>query len=606
MLQRRGSVPLGGRCREDSECSNAGYCLELFLLGDGHCTTTCARDRDCNFAGQNIWPAGADWGEFSCLDLGERLCVRTCEQRGCPAGMFCAADVDVSSDGQPVLKDLCLDTDRFACATDADCAQLCAHCILLGWDKYAEDGSASPTVCYDSGRGWAIPPGEACDPEIFPEEVAACLRDADCTRALGAGYFCDGEAGECQPQPELVCQGDGRCFWPGRCSAVCRDDEHCPDGMICGEVRFRTDDNGTPELTCDDGSGTATLCLPLGGSARPCAVDADCAGGESCHLLDRAGGVRVGQCGDDGRDEGAHAPGEACTDDPRTPQVDEGEAIPVPECSSGFCLLAGYCSAACRVDADCPAGAGSPWVCLREHTGPDGQPAGLCIPGADCTIDADCAGAGEFCEIVVDGEQLRTICSYDYQLGPGLLPAGAACDPELDPCGAEAVRRCASGRCAADGHCTALCRDDQDCPGAEWLCSGYHFLLDEGGDEDEANDLYDTAALCLHFPGSRRACARAADCAAGETCQPLFDLAGEVQTRCGTPAGGQVVAGQPCENASECASGFCAWPDDDGEQPVGLCSQICVADEDCPAGLTCRPYPVLGGPAPQSIQACLP
>ena len=595
VVRPRRTVPLGGRCQQDSECVQ-GFCLSIFRIGDGHCTAECRVDGDCADYDEQ-------WGEFSCLDLGGApLCIRTCEQGGCPDDMFCVDDIDLGDGRVPELHDLCVDTGRLGCDSHADCEAGCGDCVILGFDKYAQEGDAAPTICFPHAGMGEIPPGEQCTPGLADAE-ADCRADADCEDALGPEYYCDVDDETCRPLPELSCRGDLYCIWPGACSAPCASDEHCPDDMACAQFVFSQHDNDTPDLDCDDPSGVGTLCVPLGGSGLDCAADRDCADDEVCHLFDDFTGQRVSRCADAWGEHEARLPGEACGDDPHTPDVDEGELIGDVSCASGFCLRSGYCSAACREDADCPQDAGQPWVCLHEHLGPDGDQRGLCLPTQDCVRDADCERAGESCQIYIDGDQLRTLCVYDLDNGPGELANGAACDPALDedPCGVDPAERCLSGRCGDDERCSAVCHEDVDCPGEEWLCSAFPFQVNgEDGDEG-VEPIWDLAALCVHFPGSRQACMEAGACPEGEACQVMFNRQGAAEPLCTTVGDDLTAHGEPCADSDECRSGYCL-PNPDAELP-GQCVPVCMDDGGCPGDgeLVCRELEIpgaAGGAAP--------
>lgn len=114
----------------------------------------------------------------------------------------------------------------------------------------------------------------------------------------------------------------------------------------------------------------------------------------------------------------------------------------------------------------------------------------------------------------------------------------------------------------------------------------------------------DLDGVCsLYAPDRDGPCARDADCAHGQVCglYPGSDLA-DIAARCSDPVGA-AHPGEPCRPVPDacgngCANNLCANP--------GVCSALCVADADCPAGTICFPAPFEFGvfPVCQAIVLC--
>jgi hypothetical protein len=114
----------------------------------------------------------------------------------------------------------------------------------------------------------------------------------------------------------------------------------------------------------------------------------------------------------------------------------------------------------------------------------------------------------------------------------------------------------------------------------------------------------DLDGVCsLYAPDRDGPCARDADCAHGQVCglYPGSVLA-NIEARCSDPVGA-AHPGEPCRPVPDacgngCANNLCANP--------GVCSALCGADADCPAGTICFPAPFEFGvfPVCQAIVLC--
>ncbi len=191
--------------------------------------------------------------------------------------------------------------------------------------------------------------------------------------------------------PHGACEGDADCLPEEVC-----DEEFCsPSAGICD------DDDGCPEgHVCDVGG----RCRP---AVRACGADEDCLIAEICDgpsCVPRPICTAAEDCPD----------GFGCSTDAgvcvRLCESDE-------ECPAGRACAFGRCEAsdACEVDGDCASGESCDLdgIC-REQGG---------AAGADCSSDADCGGATDYCLLHFEDERL--FCGADCSEAP--CDAGFSC-----------------------------------------------------------------------------------------------------------------------------------------------------------------------------------
>jgi hypothetical protein len=113
-----------------------------------------------------------------------------------------------------------------------------------------------------------------------------------------------------------------------------------------------------------------------------------------------------------------------------------------------------------------------------------------------------------------------------------------------------------------------------------------------GADGGDAGDQGGDSGTSLPFG---EACQRASDCFDGQRCRTERDLVpndlAPLRFQCGPPVGNQ-ASGQPCDDNSDCETGFCAF--------AGSCVDPCLGVDDCPAGSRCTS--VLSVTSPGSMQ----
>jgi hypothetical protein len=433
-------------------------------------------------------------------------------------------------------------------------------------------------------------------------------RGVDCPADYCSGHGdCDSKSGE------MVCDCY-RAYAGARCG-LCAADYQDNDGdgtcqptcakadLDCGEFGHCDDATGRPECRCDAGyQRIGGLCVPerkhigeacsdsldcasgwclkyIGDevgycSRRDCLADADCVntsddGAEMC-CVDVGGDHRVCLKND---------PGCGCGD--QTGKCGASCSCQLDSAChpTQACLRTGpgdpdaVCSHECTTDAECadcvdPENPGTRFICQPISGGgylPPG--ATYCLAAVSCASSLDCAGVGVcYPWATPDGQELEGVCGRR-----GELPTGAECDDAVDPNDLPSQERCAAFYCL-DGHCSAVCTRDADCP-APMFCDAVTFRMAEGGDR------FASIGMCRWLRCSCTACARDADCEGGEVCGVLLPPAGEVELLCRQPAcdaaaAGCGAVGDPCDPAAaDCANELCL--------PAGHCSTPCVDDSDC-------------------------
>ncbi len=384
-------VPVGGAdCAADSDCYAGQVCRPAARAADGDAALALRCGVPAGDAARGA-PCAAD------ADCVHGLCITATA-----AGGVCSTLCDVDADCPDAWS--CRGVERAvegATTPGGNSARVCVPVAGSG-DPCAADTCAGDELCALWLAGGVGTPGGALRVE------GACQAP---TGGAATGALCadanDCERGACAPDLDGLL----------RCAAPCDGPDQCAAGTRCVDRPFA-------------GDGGHGLCLPLptgGGSAQPCAADADCPGRETCagDRLQSGNTVRFCAAG-----PGPFAAGQPCGAD--------------DDCAAGRCL-GGLCSGACADPDDC----GPRLYCAAGALlDPEGASVGAaCAPASRaCTRDLDCAAdpacAGGRC--VCRANTCTIGCRH-----PGVCPSGDYCQP--------------------DGLCAPFCRDDvgepDDSPG---------------------------------------------------------------------------------------------------------------------------------------------
>jgi hypothetical protein len=133
------------------------------------------------------------------------------------------------------------------------------------------------------------------------------------------------------------------------------------------------------------------------------------------------------------------------------------------------------------------------------------------------------------------------------------------------------------------GFCTALCRDDADCPSG-FACSVVEETIDGRGTLARDDDLTASWRECERRDGSGTSCVTTADCPASEACFATADASGAPIRICVRGAFPSEI-GQPC--LVGCFAPFGCVKD--WYTNERYCTELCADDADCgESGLVCR------------------
>ena len=442
--------------------------------------------------------------------------------------------------------------------------------------------------------------------------VGLCLTRLVANEYLPVGSPCEPEDGPyaCENQGGYLGSG---CF-SRRCTRACSDSTDCPIGMQCAAAPYSPKLGGYASFMPPTGPG---ICLGrfcgqvhgevggMFGKAAQQGADVLCVAGEACVPT-----IAVGATGDAQYlscvppRTGALPFGAACSKDPAQALRCADDSLCVERSGTRFC------SALCRVDADCPAGA----VCVDDYPTPPlpyGTAARLAmctpralIPGVACQTERNCA-ATEEC-VPLSGRSIQMVC----RPAVGTKSVGQTC---------AAPSECRSGECVdRDLHiptganrttCAAACARNSDC-GTGQICQ--RLVRNNNGTlDDPRDDIIVGICTTLDAPALAGGCATNDNCTGqtsidetgGDTCDP-------VHRTCYTRA---AHIGDPCQHRASCPLGaYCRL--NDPRYPGGACLSLgcdpaATAGVDaCPEGAVCaerdpdRPlkgcYPacVLGAP----------
>lgn len=450
--------PLG--CHSDENCPTGSHCS----VSDGDCQT----DPNCPMC---------DVCYGQCVPDQALQCIAT----GC-SGEICAPEPVDSA---------CIWLEWFACLETTSCGPLsdgtcgfaateafdaCVQGIACDADADCPKGYECPVYrCGEDDP--TVPPGERCigvpsycTPKAQP---SGCTQDADCP----PDQFC-ALTPQCPPCADGSFDCMGPCQLAGVCMPIeqpmqCQGDQDCPLGYHC-EYQ-----GGCPPCDCkpDDPNCACPMCMPP--QYGQCVPDTHCCEDKDgdyfcvqvdCDDLDPTVNLLAPEvC--DGRDndcdglvdEDCWQP-ERCTDDSQCKPGTYCRIEYCPECEG--CPCYGTCQPiegqGCATDADCPEGYRCEFPVWGSENGafdccPEGAACipelppcgrGVCVPAqqpGECLTDADCPD-GYYCALTPwYGDDGQMAC----------CPPNALCGPDIPPCG--------GGVCLPIEN-PEQCTSDSDCP----------------------------------------------------------------------------------------------------------------------------------------------
>lgn len=215
---------------------------------------------------------------------------------------------------------------------------------------------------------------------------------------------------------------------------------------------------------------------------------------------------------------------------------------------------------------------------------------GCAALGAACETDDDCALAA-LPEALREGAPASVVCA---DLG-GTRRCALPCDPLTPASSCSAAEIPFRGEslpldgfyCARTGGCDGLC------------VAGAAGAL---GNAEPCSADTDCASLHCADLGGARVCATpcrgdAVSCPVTEVCSADVGACGICANPSSRPAGRG--RGEPCDDASQCASGGCGTLD--GAQ---VCTLACLGDGDCGAGMRCETGACARGERAQTFETC--
>ena len=202
--------------------------------------------------------------------------------------------------------------------------------------------------------------------------------------------------------------------------------------------------------------------------------------------------------------------------------------------------------------------------------------------GADSICNPGRVAGGRVCIVgapVPAGNAFQLTCVAPVS---GALSFGAPCSTGAAGMHCADDSLCiASPDFPAQPFCSAMCRNDADCPTSS-TCLEYPTVTAPDGS---------AAKVGYCTPSSKIAavsCARERDCPAGEGCVPYGGRTALTVCKA-LPAGGTKTVGQPCTGNADCLSGACF---DRQFRLNGLtnrtyCSSVCAVNSDCGPNQMC-------------------
>ncbi|RME27777.1 MAG: hypothetical protein D6806_04115 [Deltaproteobacteria bacterium] len=446
---------IGERCNDSSQCCE-GDCLKYTGKDWGYCTRrNCAQDADCeNVSGDGRQMCCVDTGgeAFLCMKLGRGCqcgdqsgtCGASCacqNDSACAPGYSCIRSSD--DDQTAVCTRRCVtDSDCRECRSDTDPLQTFTCQPIFGGETYCLP--AKQNLCSWSGD---CPANEVC--VAYPTADGNGL-EGRCNRvgALDTGSECDSDQDPNLLPFERKCAG----FYcmHDKCSAVCRSDADCPEGMFCGYARFNL-----------GGAGNRMASINMCQGGKLCSSSFDCTDGDVCmvtHLSDyELGGVCDTY-------DGSLPIGAECNDDASPAD------LPRSERCIGYHCLYGHCSQVCARDSHC----GESGRCCQVRFG------GMGPTGEDTAMVPMCrwvSGSGQQCRGNKDCPAHETC---QYCVGPdrsvSKFCVAENCDPAVDEncalpgttgCAEEDGPTCWGDLCLVGlggSFCSSLCDTNFDCP----------------------------------------------------------------------------------------------------------------------------------------------
>jgi len=575
-----GSVPAGGACTQDSQCTGTGAVCDTYLPG-GYCLLPCATDNDC---AAGSYCQAFDGGVSYCVE-GRCAADSDCSRQA--AGYTCLTDyglcwsyayTDVNPNGADA---------GAACTAGTGCkSDVCIPETYEG-SPTGYPGGYCTAVCR-SGVAASCPTGTVCVDESAQLGAwiceKACAANTDCR----TGYACTG--GVCTPAgttpggspPGGACTADtdcagtgatcyrheigGYCYTTG-CAAGGSD---CPAGSFC--IPWSEDAQGNTVNACVEGQCTTDADCNRRNEGYICDTDGTC--WSYLYAAVNTGGAAIGAaCADDA----------ACESDICVPETYQGSP-------TGY--AGGYCLVGCKngVAGNCPTGSKcvdqsaefGAWVCEKTCT-----TNAECRTGYGCTAGACEPGSGTapVCgDNACNGTETQATCCEDCG-----CPTGQNCGTD------HACHAAGAGTTAPGGACT----QDSDCAGtgakcSKYLTGGYCLIPCTAG-----GTACPSGSFCLQFSSTSSYCVEG-QCQNDSDCSRQNEgYICDVDHSCWSyayvvvnPSGSAV--GAACTDDAGCQSGLCLT--DDYGYTGGYCTAQCVTTlaSSCPTGSTCVDDPYLG------------
>ena len=605
-------VPAGGSgCWLDADCPSNTYCNRASSM----CTAKLAN-------GVRIPSDGLHDGSCN-----QTNAAATCQSGGCnPSSDTCGATNGAScSDADECIRDICggngkcgLENGTGPCTQgnaklvcqSSTCSATANVCVAPSTQPCASDDDCTPQQYCDAFNSVCVPdlpngsplPSDVLHSGLCTMPVANavcvsgvcnsstqtcaaplnanCTANADCTGGLcGSNGMCGGAAGQgpCTGQNQATtcqsgaCSQDRTCLPSGGCNvdADCQPSGYCDGGAnTCASLLppgSPLPNDGDHDGTCP-GSGLSAVCDTgrCSTQSNRCVAPngANCSDDNAC---------ASGTCGSNGKCGVEDAGG------PCTPGADA-------TCQSGSCGAGSTCDAAssCSVDADCsgaggfcqdgactpklPAGAPVPNDALHAGTCNSGNAAAVCVSG-QCNATTSTCSAERGASCALPAQCTSDVCGIDGKCG---FPNGSG------PCtGGNATTLCQSGVCSTGtSTCTPSggCAQDSECNSGEY-CDGSTFMCVTkrgSGTPIPSDGIHD----------GRCTMANAAVCSS-DACNPVSNTCA-------------VDNGMPCASNGECVTNVCGG---DGEcglpNSAGPCTPIhsnaCRSNVCSATSLTCIP-----------------
>jgi hypothetical protein len=563
------AIPAGapGAC-PPADCNDGVACTMGVHVGKD-CTSECRQEEIRAVAtGDGCCPTGATNAE-------DPDCATTCGNGAMDPGETCDTAVAQGQGGACPVVSACDDHDP--CTQDllvaaGTCAAICVHVPNTKQSGAQKDGccpagtwSAVDADCPITCGNGLLEPGEACDMGLPPDKPGGCPGSCDdgdpCTLDVRDGTACQTQC--VHTAITALISGDGCCPKGGSR----RGDRDCP--QICGNGAVE------PGEACDKavagGQACPTACLPaphvclrsaLVGTAADCTARCEITRVTTCSA------ARDGCCADGCTAATDPDCSPTCGDGMVQPANGETCDVAIAPGAPGACPLSCTDGLACTRDF-LVAGATCQATCISLPITVFQAGDGCCPPGADATVDPDCAAV---CGNGV-AESPGETCDYAAGAGacPATCPAGDACTPvrlegAVGSCTAACVARPITKCVAGDGCCPPGCSiaSDADCPAvcgdgvrsAGETCD-YHITAGLPGacarTCDDA-DACTTDSASGTEEGCSRACfhVRVTACLSGDGCCPPGCTVAADHDCAPTCGDGKIGAGETCDPPSNC------------------------------------------------------